>query len=49
MTREEFLKRLHQPIDLRNNGIKVIKPSMQDMLEKRKKQEQAQPEKDIEK
>ena len=48
MTREELLKRLKPTIDLRNNGITVIKPSMQDIIEKRKK-ERAQKEKDIEK
>ena len=52
MTREEFLKRLHHPIDLRKNGMKVIKPSMEEILERRRMEAQKnnqEVEEDIEK
>ena len=40
MSREEFLKQLHHPIDLRKNGMKVIIPSMEEILEKRRDEAQ---------
>jgi hypothetical protein len=52
MTREEFLKELHHPIDLRKNGMKVIIPSMEKILKKRREEAQKnnqEVEEDIEK
>ena len=52
MTREEFLKELHHPIDLRKNGMKVIIPSMEEILERRRMKAQKnsqEVEEDIEK